>query len=63
MVLGQGKRIWGVAGDDAHLNPKKRYYSEAGLGWVELWAAAPTETAIRDALKEGAFFSTQGPVF
>ena len=63
MVLGRGKRIWGVAGDDAHLNPKKRCYSDAGHGWVELWAEALTEDAVLQALKAGAFFSTQGPVF
>lgn len=63
MVLGQGKRIWGVAGDDAHLNPRKRYYSDAGRGWIEIWAGSLTEKAILEAFKAGAFFSTQGPVF
>ena len=63
MVLGQGKRIWGVASDDAHLNPKKRYYSDAGLGWLEVWTPALTEEAVLDALKRGAFYSTQGPRF
>ncbi len=63
MVLGQGKRIWGVAADDAHLNSKKRCYSDAGRGWVEIWAESLTELAILQALKAGAFFSTQGPVF
>lgn len=63
MVLGLGKRIWGVAGDDAHLNPKKRYYSDAGRGWVEIWAEPLTDNAVLQALRAGAFFSTQGPVF
>jgi hypothetical protein len=63
MVLGQGKRIWGVAGDDAHLNPKKRSFSDAGLGWVEIWADALEQESILRALKAGAFFATQGPVF
>ena len=63
MVLGQGKRVWGVAADDAHLNPRKRYYSDAGLGWVEVWADALTPESVLSALKQGAFFSTQGPVF
>ena len=63
MILGQGKRIWGVAGDDAHLNPKKRHYSDVGLGWNEIWADVPTPDAVVGALKRGAFFSTQGPVF
>ncbi len=63
MLLGQGKRIWGVAGDDAHLNPRKRYYSDAGRAWVEIWAAEQTPSGILAALKSGAFYSTQGPRF
>jgi predicted metal-dependent phosphoesterase TrpH len=63
MVLGQGKRLWGVAGDDAHLNRSKRYYSRAGRAWVEIWSATFTHDAILSALKRGAFFSTQGPRF
>ncbi len=63
MVLGLGKRLWGVAGDDAHLNPAKRYYSDAGKGYVEIWAEELTRQAVLRALKQGVFFSTQGPVF
>ncbi len=63
MVLGQGKRILGVASDDAHLNPKKRFYSDAGRGWVEIWARDFSREAILEALKRGDFFSTQGPKF
>jgi len=63
LVLGQGKRVWGVAGDDAHLNPAKRYYSRAGRAWIEIWSPEFTSDAILDALKRGAFFSTQGPRF
>ncbi len=63
MLLGQGKRIWGVAGDDAHLNPRKRHYSDVGRGWVEAWSDSPEPEPVLTALKRGAFFSTQGPVF
>ena len=63
MVLGQGKRIWGVAGDDAHLNPRKRHYSDAGLGWIEIWADSLAQEPVLKALKQGVFFSTQGPMF
>ena len=63
LVLGMGKRIWGVAGDDAHLSPKKRYFSRAGQAWIEVWSAELSEAAILDALKRGAFYSTQGPRF
>ena len=63
MVLGAGKRVWGVAGDDAHLNPKKRYYSNAGKAWVVIWCEEFSLTGILRALKNGAFYSTQGPRF
>jgi len=63
MMLGQGKRLWGVAGDDAHLNPQKRHYSDAGRAWVEVWAGQLQSEAVLDALKRGAFYSTQGPKF
>ena len=63
MLLGQGRRLWGVAGDDAHLNPRKRTYSDAGLAWVEIWCADFSRAGILAALKAGAFYSTQGPRF
>lgn len=63
MLLGQGMRVWGVAGDDAHLNPKKRYYSRAGLAWVEAWCGGLTRQAVLASLRAGAFYSTQGPRF
>ncbi len=63
MVLGQGKKIWGVASDDAHLNPRKRYYSDAGRAWVEIWSEELSRAAILHSLKRGSFYSTQGPKF
>lgn len=63
MLLGRGMRVWGVAADDAHLNPKKRHYSDAGQAWVEAWPGETTPEGLLSALKEGAFFSSQGPVF
>ena len=63
MVLGAGKRIWGVAADDAHLNEKKRYYSDVGHGWVEIWTEHLSAPDILNALRKGAFYSTQGPRF
>ena len=63
MLLGRGRRIWGLAGDDAHLNPRKRYYSDAGRAWVEVFAPELSRDAILSALKRGAFYSTQGPTF
>ena len=63
MLLGEGKRLWGVASDDAHLNPRKRVYSDAGRAWVEVWSPELSENAILNSLKTGAFYSTQGPLF
>ncbi len=63
MLLGDGLRLWGVAGDDAHLNPRKRTYSDAGEAWVEVWAGEFSRRGILDALTRGAFYSTQGPRF
>jgi hypothetical protein len=63
MVLGRGKRIWGVASDDAHLNPRKRHYSDAGRAWVQVQAAELSRAAVLEALTNGAFYATQGPEF
>lgn len=63
MVLGQGKRVWGMAADDAHLNMKKGFYSDAGLAWIEIWAEGLSREAILGALRRGSFYSTQGPEF
>jgi hypothetical protein len=63
ILLGEGKRIWGVASDDAHLNPRKRYYSDAGRAWVEIWVPELSREDILSSLKQGAFYSTQGPRF
>jgi hypothetical protein len=63
ILLGESKRIWGVASDDAHLNPRKRYYSDAGRAWVEIWVPDLSREEILNSLERGAFYSTQGPRF
>ena len=63
MLLGKGKRLWGVAADDAHLNPDKGYFSDAGHAWVQVWAGERTPEAVLAALKAGAFYASQGPSF
>ncbi len=63
MLLGRGIRLWGVASDDAHLNPQKRVYSDAGRAWVEVWAPNLSAGSVLRSLKEGSFYSTQGPRF
>jgi hypothetical protein len=63
MLLRSGMRVWGVASDDAHLNPEKRYFSDAGHAWIEVWADEIKHPSILDALRKGSFYSTQGPRF
>lgn len=53
-ILGQGKKIWGIATDDGHA------MSEHGHGWVMV-RAENNVNAILEALKNGAFYSTCGP--
>lgn len=54
-MLGLGHKIWGVAVDDGH-----KAYQHCG-GWVMV-NAEKNVNAILDALKEGRFYSTTGPV-
>lgn len=54
-LLGQGKRIWGVAVDDGH-----RMYQHCN-GWVMV-NAENNDRAILAALAEGNFYSSCGPV-
>ncbi len=63
MVLGSGKKIWGLATDDAHLNSKKRFYSDAGNAWIEILTKGFSRESIIESLKRGSFYSTQGPRF
>ncbi|NPV81291.1 MAG: PHP domain-containing protein [Firmicutes bacterium] len=56
-LLKRGKRIWGVAVDDAH----HRIQDECG-GWVMVKAPSLTRSAIAEALVEGRFYSSSGPI-
>ncbi len=53
-LLGQGKRIWGIATDDGHA------MNEHCHGWVMV-RAENNVNAILEALKNGAFYSSCGP--
>jgi hypothetical protein len=55
-VLGQGKRLWGLAVDDAHWR-----HNEVGVGFVMVRAPALSEPAILDALRQGQFYASTGP--
>lgn len=58
-LLTAGRRVWGLAVDDAHWLP---WRPDAGLGWVMVRAPELQEPAILAALARGEFYSSTGPV-
>jgi hypothetical protein len=57
-LLAAGRRLWGLAVDDAHGHPPD---GDLGQGWVMVKAHEPTADAILEALEGGAFYSSSGP--
>lgn len=57
-LLTAGRRIWGLAVDDAHWLP---WRPDAGLGWVMVRAPELTQEAILEALRLGRFYASTGP--
>jgi len=56
-LLARGRRLHVTVGDDAHWeHPWDRF-----AAWVEVRAASLDPNALLDALKAGAYYSTQGP--
>jgi hypothetical protein len=55
-MLDKGHRLTTYACDDAHFRSP-----DFGGGWIELKAEANEPEAILEALKQGQFYSTQGP--
>jgi hypothetical protein len=64
VLLTQGKRIYGIAVDDAHHFQGEfgRDRSNPGRGWVAVQAPAREAGAIMDALEEGRFYASTGVV-
>jgi hypothetical protein len=62
LVLSRGRRIWGLAVDDAHhfdgFGPDR---ANPGRGWVEVWAQERQPSDIVSALAGGKFYSSTGP--
>ena len=58
MLLREGRRVWGVACDDTHGKTQK---SDRFGGWVMVKAERRTVTDLLSALRQGHFYSTQGP--
>jgi hypothetical protein len=57
-LLAAGRRIWGLAVDDAHWVD---WRPDAGIGWVMVKSPELSQAAILDALSEGRFYATTGP--
>lgn len=57
-MLAAGRRLWGLAVDDAHGFPPD---DDLGRGWVMVKAEELSLEVILEALKAGAFYSTSGP--
>ncbi|MCA0961275.1 CehA/McbA family metallohydrolase [Salipiger bermudensis] len=56
LLLSEGRRVSLVATDDAHFTEPDHFG-----GWVMVKAEENTPDALLDALKRGAFYSSQGP--
>ena len=60
-VLSAGKRLHGIAVDDAHVFKRMRPEdSNPGRGWVQVYASELSEPAILEALEAGEFYSSNG---
>jgi hypothetical protein len=57
-LLAAGRRLWGVAVDDAHWRDGSK---DAGLGWIWVKAPSLTSQAILSAFEEGIFYASTGP--
>jgi hypothetical protein len=57
-LLLAGRRLWGLAVDDAHWMP---WRNDSGLGWVMVKAPELTAPAILSALQHGCFYASTGP--
>ncbi len=55
LLLAQGRRVWGLAVDDIH------HEHDAMHGWVMVKAQNNSPEAIYAALREGLFYSSNGP--
>jgi len=57
-LLMNGRQLWGVAADDAHLST---FHPQLQGAWVMVAAEELTEAALLSALEAGCFYSTCGP--
>jgi hypothetical protein len=59
-LLTAGRRLWGLAVDDSHWLAWRP--PDAGYGWLMVKAETLSLDAILEALRQGHFYSTQGPI-
>ena len=57
-VLQSGRQVLGLAVDDAHLRPEHPGWNG---GWIMVRAESLSDASISTALRNGDFYSTQGP--
>jgi len=62
-LLAGGKRLWGVATDDAHSIGDLAGRRDVGQGWIVLQAESLEEEPVLRAVAAGAFYSSLGPEF
>jgi hypothetical protein len=58
LLLSRGRRITAYAADDAHFIGSR---PAAFAAWTQVWAEELTPEALLAALKEGSYYSSQGP--
>ncbi|MFN8523986.1 MAG: CehA/McbA family metallohydrolase [Chloroflexota bacterium] len=60
-LLSEGRRVWGVASDDAHYFQQwGANFSNPGRGWLRVDAARGDIAGCLQALREGRFYSSSG---
>jgi len=60
MLLESGRRVWGFAVDDCHYGQER---PNCCGGWIVAAANALTQVDVLEAIRRGAFYSSQGPSF
>ena len=55
-LLQKGRKVWGIASDDAHKLPE-----QGDKAWIKVKAADLAVEDILKSIEDGAFYSTQGP--
>jgi hypothetical protein len=60
-LLERGRRVWGLAVDDAHFD-RGGLRGAPGHGWIMVKAPRLGVRAVLDAVRRGSFYATRGPL-